>query len=159
KFSPDGKYLSYVMLDKANKGDVFVRSVDPAAGAEAQQISDGSFSQAFWRRDGKELYYVARDRSVMVSDVTTAPKLSFSKPKVLSRPAPAVPDRVADMSADGERSLALPPARGPQLQQLTIFNRKGDVLQKVGEPGRYAAPSFSPDGARLLVSKNDLQTG
>ena len=159
RFSPDGRYVSYIMLDKANKGDVFVRSVDPKSGSEAQQISDGSFSQGFWRRDGKEFYYVARDRSVMVSDVSTSPTFSFSKPKVLFRPASAVPDRVADISADGERFLALPPPRGPQLQQLTVFNRKGEVLQKIGEPGRYSAPSFSPDGTRLLVTKNDLKTG
>jgi TolB protein len=159
RFSPDGRYVSYIMLDKANKGDVFVRSVDPGAGGEAQQISEGSFSQAFWRRDGRELYYVARDRSVMVSDVSTSPKFSFSKPKVLFRPASAVPDRIADISGDGERFLALPPPRGPQLQQLTVFNRKGEVLQKIGEPGRYGAPSFSPDGTRLLVTKNDLKTG
>ena len=32
-------------------------------------------------------------------------------------------------------------------------------MQKVGEPGLYGQPSFSPDARRLLVTKNDLQTG
>ena len=32
-------------------------------------------------------------------------------------------------------------------------------MQKVGEPDLYGQPSFSPDGARLLVMKNDLRTG
>jgi len=63
------------------------------------------------------------------------------------------------VSADGERFLALPPPRGPQLQQITIFNRQGEPVQKIGDPGLYSGPSFSPDGARLLVSKNDLQAG
>ena len=62
------------------------------------------------------------------------------------------------MSADGERFLVVPPPRGPQLQQLTIFDREGKAVQKVGEPGMYSQPAFSPDGTRLLVVKNDIQT-
>src|SRR5262249_30835426 len=102
---------------------------------------------------------MARDRSIMVADVNTSQTFSFTKPRILFRNPANVPIRMAYVSADGERFLALPPPRGPQLQQLTIFDRSGQVLQKVGEPGLYNAPSFSPDGARLLVMKNDLQTG
>lgn len=159
KFSPDGRYLSYAMIDKANRGEVFVRPVDPKAAGGPWQISEGSFSPAFWRRDGRELYYLARDQAVMVAEVITSPTFSLSKPKVLFRQESKVPDRLANVSADGERFLALPPPRGPQLQQITVFNRQGEVVQKLGEPGLYAAPSFSPDGAHLLVTKNDLQTG
>jgi Tol biopolymer transport system component len=159
KFSPDGRFLSYAVVDKANRGEVFVRPVDPAAAGGPWQISEGTFSPAFWRRDGRELYYLARDQSVMVAEVSTSPTFSFTKPKVLFRQESKVPDRLAYVSADGERFLALPPPRGPQLQQITVFNRQGEVVQKVGEPGLYSGPSFSPDGARLLVTRNDLQTG
>ena len=165
RFSPDGRFLSYVMIDKANRGEVFVRPVDPAAAGGPWQISEGSFvldafpnplRGAFWRRDGRELYYLARDQAVMVAEVSTSPTFSFTKPKVLFRQEAKVPDRLASVSADGERFLALPPTRGPQLQQITIFNRQGEPLQKVGEPGQYSRPSFSPDAARLLVTKNDF---
>jgi Tol biopolymer transport system component len=159
RFSPDGRFLSYIVFDKANQANVFVRPTDPAAAGEPWQISDGAFSPGFWRRDGKELYYVARDRSVMVADIGTAPTFSFTKPKVLFKQQSAVPERTAYVSADGERFLTLPPPRGPQLQQLTIFDRQGQVVQKVGEPDLYGQPSFSPDGRRLLVTKNDRQTG
>jgi Tol biopolymer transport system component len=159
KFSPDGRFLSYAMIDKANRGEVYVRPVDPQTPGGPWQISEGSFSPAFWRRDGRELYYMARDQAIMVAEVSTTPAFSSSKPKVLFRQEAKVPDRFRDVSADGERFLALPPPRGPQLQQLTVFNRQGEAVQKVGEPGLYSAPSFSPDGARLLVTKNDLQTG
>jgi Tol biopolymer transport system component len=160
RFSPGGRYLSYLVLDKANKGEVFVRPADPAAKEGPWQISDGSlFSPGFWRRDGKELYYVARDRSVMVSTVGTTGPFSFTKPKVLFRQQAAVPDRLMYVSADGDRFLVLPPALGQQLQQLTIFNREGQVLKKVGEPALYSQPAFSPDGTHLLVMKNDLKTG
>jgi len=159
RFSPDGRFLSYVVIDQANKAEVFVRSLDPAITGGPWQISDGSFfSPGFWRRDGKELYYVARDRSLMVSEVSTTPTFSFTKPRVLFRPPSAVPPRIAYAGADGERFLVLPPPRGPQLQQLTVFDRQGQVVQKVGEPAMYSQPSFSPDGTRLLVLKGDLQT-
>ena len=85
RFSPDGRFLLYTVVDKANRGEVFVRPADPAASGGPWQISEGTVGVAFWRRDGKELYYVARDRSVMVADVSTAPLFSFTKPRVLFR--------------------------------------------------------------------------
>jgi Tol biopolymer transport system component len=159
KFSPDGRFLSYIQIDKANQAEVFVRPVDPKTAGGPWQVSDGTFSPAFWRRDGKELYYLARDQAVMVADVGTTPTFSFTKPRVLFRQASKVPDRLAYVTADGERFLALPAPRGPQLQQITIFNRSGEAIQKVGEPALYSGPSFSPDATRLLVSKNDQQIG
>ena len=158
KFSPDGRFLSYTVQDKANRGEIFVRPADPAVTGGPWQVSDGAFGAAFWRRDGKELYYVARDRSVMVADVSTASGFTSTKPRVLFKPQGANPDFVRYVSADGERFLVVPPPRGPQLQQLTIFDRTGKVLEKIGEPGLYSQPSFSPDGTRLLVVKNDIQT-
>jgi Tol biopolymer transport system component len=159
RFSPDGRFLAYAVIDQANRGEVFVRAMDPKVAGGPWQVSEGSFSPGFWRHDGKELYYMARDRSIMVAEVSTAQTFSFAKPKVLFKSPSAVPLRMTYVSADGERFLVLPPPRGPQLQQLTIFDRTGQVVQKVGEPGLYSSPSFSPDGGRLLVTKNDLQTG
>ena len=156
---PTDASWSYIQLDAANRAEVFVRPVDPKAEGGPWQISEGTFSPAFWRRDGKELYYLARDQAVMVADVGMSPTFSFTKPRVLFRQASKVPDRLAYVTADGERFLALPAPRGPQLQQITIFNRSGEVVQKVGEPALYSGPSFSPDGKRLLVSKNDQQKG
>jgi len=45
------------------------------------------------------------------------------------------------------------------LQQLTIFDRRGTVVSRVGEPGAYSQASFSPDGSRLAVVKRDLDAG
>jgi len=158
-FSPDGRYLSYIMLDKTDKIEVFVRPADPVAKEGPWQISDGSFSPGFWARSGKELYYQARDQSVMSAAVSTSPSFSFSKPKVLFRQPVPVPDPLQCVSPDGQRFIVLPPARGQELQQITIFDRKGQVAKKVGEPALYSGPAFSPEGDRLLVAKNDIQTG
>jgi Tol biopolymer transport system component len=158
RFSPDGRYLSYLQVNiQLQKAEVFVRPVDGSGGP--WQISDGARSPGFWRNDGKELYYGNQQANVMVAQVNTSPSFSFTKPSVLFGPPNGVPLNVRDLSRDGERFLVLPPPRGPQLQQLTIFDREGKLVSKVGEPGLYAAPMFSPDGTHLAVRKTDLKTG
>jgi WD40 repeat protein len=44
------------------------------------------------------------------------------------------------------------------LQQLTVFDRHGAVVSRVGEPGWYSQAAFSPDGARLAVIKRDIDS-
>jgi Tol biopolymer transport system component len=159
KFSPDGRYLSYIVIDTSNKAEGFVRPVNAPADAKAVQISDAVSSPVFWRRDGKTIYFMARNQSVMAAEVSTSPSFTFKQPEVFYKQQGAVPDRITYISADGDRLVVLPRPRGKQLQQITIFNREGQVLQKVGEPDMYSSPSFSPDGTRLLVSKNDRDKG
>jgi len=159
RFSPDGRFLSYVVVDKANKTQLFVRPADPAAGSVAWPIAENIRGPGFWRRDGKELYYVGPDRSVMMAQVSTSPEFTISQSKVLFRPQGAVPNNINYIASDGERFLSLPPARGPQLQQLTIFDRDGKIAKKIGEPGLYSQPSFSPDAKRVAVRKNDPRNG
>ncbi len=102
---------------------------------------------------------MARDRSMMAAEVSTSPSFSFKKPRLLFRQAVPVPDDLMYISGDGDRFLVLPPARGQQLQQITIFDRKGQAVKKVGEPALYSQPAFSPEGDRLLVMKQDVKTG
>jgi Tol biopolymer transport system component len=78
---------------------------------------------------------------------------------VLFHPAEevAVAPGTSSVSRDGERFvIAVPPSR---LRQLTILDRQGKVVKKVGEPGAYAQPAFSPDGTRVAVTRNDPKTG
>lgn len=159
RFSPDGRYLSYLLLDKADKAALFVRPADPTANAGPWQITEGSRSPGFWVSGGKALYYMALDRSMMTAEVSTSPSFSFNKPRLLFREAVPVPDDLMYISADGERFLVLPPALGQKLQQLTVFDQEGKVLKKVGEPALYSLGAFSPDGKRLLVIKEDIKTG
>ncbi len=56
------------------------------------------------------------------------------------------------------RFLASQQRRSRGLQQLTVFDRQGTVVGRVGEPGAYSQAAFSPDGSRLAVIKRDLDT-
>ncbi len=53
------------------------------------------------------------------------------------------------------RFLARQQRQNRGLQQLTVFDRQGTVVSRVGEPGAYAQATFSPDGSRLAVIKID----
>jgi Tol biopolymer transport system component len=164
RLSPDGRFMSY-MSNVSGKNEVYVRPVNLSGGAAPAggpwQVSDqGGLGMAFWRRDGKEFFYLAPDRAVMSVEVSTTPTFEAGKPKVLFRPPDTLQFNVgvANVSRDGQRVLiAVPPAQ--QLQQITVFDRQGKVLSKVGEPGLYAQPHLSPDGTRVVAMRNDLKTG
>jgi Tol biopolymer transport system component len=114
---------------------------------------------AFWRRDGKEINFLAPDRSIQSISLTTTPDFEFGKPKVLFRPSEATPvaPNSASVNRDADRFvIAVPP---PQLRQLTLLDREGKTVGTVGPPGRFGAIRFAPDGKRILVMRNDPDTG
>ena len=174
RLSPDSRFLSYAS-DQSGKNEVYVRPFDPSAGAGATaatgpwQVSDQGVvtadsrqrqGAALWRRDGKEMYYVAADRGVMVVEVRAAPQFEFGKPKLLFRLSEAVPvtPNSASVSQDGEQVVIAVP-HAPVLQQITVLDRQGKVLGRAGEPGRYQNPALSPNGTRVAVQRNVPQTG
>jgi Tol biopolymer transport system component len=147
--------------------EVYAIPFDPAASsgtpaAGPWQISDqGGTGMVFWKRDGKELYYLAADRAIMAVDVTAGATPVFGKPRVLFRPAPEIVPGVApgtsSVSRDGERFVIAVPR--PQFRQLTVYDRSGKVLSKVGEPGFINQPNLSPDGTRAVLIRVDPRSG
>jgi Tol biopolymer transport system component len=167
RLSPDNRFMSFAS-NLSGRTEIYVIPFDPAAPAGAapaaapRQISDqGGAGMAFWRRDGKELYYLAADRGIMAVEVGAGSPTQFAKPKLLFRPAadiaPGVAPNTASVSRDGERFVISVPR--PQLRQLTVFDRSGKVLSKVAEPGAYNQPHLSPDGTRIMMMRNDPRTG
>ena len=162
RISPDGRLLSY-MSNESGKTEVYVRAFDPAGSGTAPsggpwKVSDdgGLGGASIWRGDGKELYYLAPDRSIRVVSVNSSPALEFSKPKVVFRVPESIAIGAGDVSRDGQRFLiAVPP---PQLRQLTVFDRQGKVLKTVGEPGLIIQPQLSPNGTKIAVMRIDPKT-
>ncbi len=162
RLSPDSRFVVYVS-NPSGREEIYVRPFDPTGAqtsAEPWQVSDsGGIGMPIWRRDGKELYYLGANGAVMAVEVTTTPTFKFGSPTVLLRLSAETPvtATMSSVSRDGERILiAVPP---PQLVQLTMFDRQGQIVGRIGQPGRYAMPSFSPDGTRVAVLRNDPETG
>jgi len=168
RLSPDGRWLAYRSNEKDNRDQIFVRAV-PAPGASKdapvgkwQVSTDGGEGMVWWRRDGKELYYIGPERSVMAVEVRAGQDFEFSKPRLLfkapaSIPATGNPGAFGSVSRNGERVVFVVPP-GQPLRQLTIFDRTGKVIRKVGEPGIYNQPSMSPDGSKIVAMRVDQQT-
>lgn len=104
QFSPDGKYIAYTS-DKSGTPAVYVQTF-PLSGNEVR-ISTGIGAQPRWRRDGRELFYIAGDRKLMVVDVKPGPTFEVSLPKPLfdTRVLTFTEFRNYVVSADGQRFL------------------------------------------------------
>jgi Tol biopolymer transport system component len=167
RLSPDSRIMTYTS-NASGRLEVYAIPFDPAAAPGAApaagpwQISEqGGTGMVFWRKDGKELYYLAADRAVMVVEVAAGAAPKFGKPQVLFRlpadVAPGIAPGTASVSRDGERFVMAVPR--PQLRQLTLYDRSGTVVTTVGEPGLYNQPNMSPDGRRAVVMRVDPKTG
>ena len=80
QFSPDGKWVAYTSSE-SGRSEVYVQSFPIGAGK--WQISNAGGDQAQWRSDGKELYYIAPDRNLMVVSIEGGSTLSIGRPTVL----------------------------------------------------------------------------
>ena len=117
----------------------------------------------WWRRDGRELYYLAADRGIMAVDVNTTATFEFGKPRLLFKLPDSVavtgtPGGLGSVSRDGQRVVFIVP-EVPRRQQITVLDRQGKTVRTVGEPGFYSQPRLSPDGTRLAVQRNDRDAG
>jgi len=104
RFSPDGHWVAYVS-NESGRSEIYVQSFPPAGGK--WQVSTGGGAQPHWRRDGKELYFIAPDRKLMAVDVKLGATFEMGTPKPLFQTQVsgfASPNRY-DVSADGQRFL------------------------------------------------------
>jgi len=69
RFSPDGRWVAYAS-NESGVYQVYVQSF-PTSGGK-WQISTAGGAQPQWRRDGKELLYLAPDRKLMAVEVNGA---------------------------------------------------------------------------------------
>lgn len=167
RLSPDSRLLAY-RSNETGKMEIFIRSVPPP-GTQAkvdkwQITTEGGYGMVWWKRDGQELFFFGPDRVVMSVQVKTGPgTFEFSKPRPMfkapeSIPAQSNPGAFGSVSRDGERIVFSVPPMPPQ-RQLTVFDRQGKEVGRIGAPGIYLQPSVSPDGSRVAVMRADPQSG
>jgi eukaryotic-like serine/threonine-protein kinase len=86
QFSPDGHLIAYAS-DESSPGQYQIYVQSFPAGAGKFQVSTGAGgTQPKWRRDGKELFFVAADGKLMAVGVQTSPKFEAMASKALFNP-------------------------------------------------------------------------
>jgi serine/threonine protein kinase len=107
QFSPDEKFVAYASSETGN-WEVYV-SPFPGFGSK-WQVSRGGGEEPRWRRDGKELFYLARDGKLMAADVQTGAGFEAASPTALFQTHPRQPNSAMDffsydVTSDGQRFL------------------------------------------------------
>ncbi|MCM3875959.1 MAG: serine/threonine-protein kinase [Thermoanaerobaculia bacterium] len=107
RFSPDGRWIAYGS-DETGTIEVYVSPRDDSG--KRTRLSTGGGQMPRWRRDGKELYYLAPDRSLMAVPVRLGAVVDAGAPARLFRFASGVLDY--DVSPAGDRFIAATPVAG-----------------------------------------------
>jgi Tol biopolymer transport system component len=124
-FSPDTRLIAYTS-DESGALEVYVQPF-PSLSARWQISTNGGI-QPLWRRDGKEMYYLAADGKIMAVDVDpTVP--SFGVPKALFQSG-AVGDATTEhfaVTADGQRFLMQDTATAARAGFTVVLNWQADL--------------------------------
>jgi serine/threonine protein kinase len=82
RVSPNSKWIAYTS-NETGRAEIYVQSF-PELG-QKRKISERGGDQACWRRDGKELFFLALDRTLMSVAVTTEGTFETQTPRALFR--------------------------------------------------------------------------
>ena len=134
--SPDGRWEAH----GSNESGVYEIYVRPFPGPGGKrQISRSTGSQARWRGDGRELYYLSPDGKMMAVEAKTSPSAFeagaptplFEAPVARPQLFPATP---FDVTPDGHRFLVVCPVGGPSSAPLTAVVNWAEGLERVAKP-------------------------
>ncbi len=112
------------MSNESGADEVYVRSFP--AGEGKRLISTGGGIEPKWRRDGRELFFVAADQHMMA--VSVNPDGAFEAgvsamlfPTRVLFSAGAIAARQYVVTADGQRFLIDQPTAGPAASSITVM--------------------------------------
>ena len=111
QLSPNGRYLAYV-TNESDTYQIVVQSF-PDPTIRRWHITAQGGTEPSWRRDGRELYYLALDGKLMAVRVESNPTFTFGKPTPLFQTAltqqQPIPVSRRYVTADGQRFLMISP--------------------------------------------------
>ncbi|MDQ6892578.1 MAG: protein kinase [Acidobacteriota bacterium] len=109
RMSPDGRSIAYVS-DESGRSEVYVASFPTGAGRRRVSVEGGS--QPRWRKDGRELFFLAADARLMAVPVRVGEPMDLGAPVPLFRSPTTASNRSElaiwndyDVSPDGQRFL------------------------------------------------------
>jgi Tol biopolymer transport system component len=121
-FSPDSRWIAYVS-DESGRQDVYAQSF-PAPAAKFRISTDGGV-QPRWRRDGREIFYLAPDGRLMAAAVKGESTLEVASPSALFKTETSLLDDSVEaiqyaVASDGRRFLFSTPVPAATAQPITV---------------------------------------
>jgi len=105
RLSPDGKFIAVDSIESGRR-EIYIQPLPPLKGRTRVSVNGGRTPH--WRRDGKELYFLGPDSSVMAADVTRGSTISAGVPHQLFRVAGGITGY--DIQPDGHGFLIVTPS-------------------------------------------------
>lgn len=121
KFSPNGKWVAYCS-NESGKWEVYVTSFPDARGK--WQVSSAGGTQPRWRRDGRELFYLAPDGKLMAlpTGINFDPGTPVPLFQSNARELVATSERFSyDAAKDGQRFLVNTQLKNPDAQPMSVI--------------------------------------
>jgi len=115
--SPDGHWVAYTSIE-SGRWEVYIAQFPSLS--EKRQVSSNSGSQALWRKDAKELFYLTMDGKLMVVEVRGGVTLETGPPKTLFQTPLRITatDSQYCVTGDGKRFIF----REPASESVTPFS-------------------------------------
>jgi serine/threonine-protein kinase len=134
-FSRDGRWIAY-MSNRSGRAEIYVRPF-PGPGGEWQVSIEGGM-HARWSRNGRELFFEAPDRRIMVAEYTIR-GTTFAvvgRPRVWAGTRPDGPTGM-DLAPAGNRVAILVGStqrRDGNLHAIFLLNFFDELRRKIGSP-------------------------
>ena len=125
RFSPDGRWIAYES-DESGDSEIYVALTE--GGGEKRRLSPAGGRRPRWRRDGKELFYVASGGLVMALPMTLGQHLEAGAPVPLFRVESGIENY--DAAADGSRFLVSTPAEKARESPIRVILNWPAALEK-----------------------------
>jgi dipeptidyl aminopeptidase/acylaminoacyl peptidase len=128
-FSPDGRWIAYTS-NEGGQSNVYVQPF-PGAGGKYQVSRDGG-NRPVWRADGKELFYLAADRTLMAIPIDTTSEFEAGVPTALFRADVSTfnNSQVYAVTKDGKRFLVNARPQQSSVAPLTVVVNWTASIQK-----------------------------
>src|ERR1700730_6249082 len=131
-FSPDGRWVAYISRESGRE-EVYVAPF-PGPGGKWQVSSSGG-RMPRWRRDGRELYFVAEDDTIMAAEVEASPnkfEVKNVRPLFRVNMAPEARERSGsfDVTADGTRFIINASSDEAQPPITLVLNWAAELKKK-----------------------------
>jgi serine/threonine protein kinase len=128
-FSPDGRWVVFNTND-TGRSEVYVVPFPPTG--ERWQVSSAGGAQPRWRGDGRELYYLALDGTMMVVTFEGRTRSVVSTPRALFRTRLIVRANTDQyvVTSKGDRFLIMDPPRDDRPPELRVIVNWRGLLER-----------------------------